>query len=114
MNVDGLNNKIKVKREFDGVVGTAHSGTSLITVLNRTINFPIGLSTDVITNRNISAYFNPSKSLALGSTAGVGIGSTIYFNYKVVGGITTSQFIPTQTLRLPDNGFIDGQKLNYS
>ena len=114
MNVDGLNNKIKVKREFDGVVGTAHSGTSLITVLNRTINFPIGLSTDVITNRNISAYFNPSKSLALGSTAGVGIGSTIYFNYKVVGGITTSQFIPTQTLRLPDHGFIDGQKLNYS
>lgn len=114
LNVDTLNNKLRVKREYDGVVGTAHSGTSLITVLNRVIQFPVGVNTNFVTNRNIPYYFNPSETLALGSTAGVGIGSTIRYSYKVVGGGSTTKFIPTQTAYLPDHGFKTGQKLLYS
>ena len=114
LNIDTLNNKVRVKREYDGVVGTAHSGTSLITVLNRIIQYNIGVSTNLITNRNIPYYFNPSETLALGSTAGVGIGSTINYSYKVVGGGSTSRFIPTQTAYLPDHGFVTGQELTYS
>ena len=79
MNIDNLNNTIRVKREFDGVLGTGHSGTSLITVLNRKIQFNVGLNTNIVTNRNTSRYFNPTESLALGNTAGVGIGSTIFY-----------------------------------
>jgi hypothetical protein len=114
LNIDTLNNKIRVKREYDGVIGTDHSGTSLITVLNRVIQFNIGISTNFITNRNVPYYFNPSETLALGSTAGVGIGSTITYSYKVVGGGSTSRFIPTQTAYLPDHGFVTGQELLYS
>ena len=113
LNVDTLNNKLRVKRQYDGVVGTAHSGTSLITVLNRVIQFPIGINTNFVTNRNVSYYFNPPETLALGSTAGVGIGSTIQYSFKVVGGGSTTRFIPTQTAYLPDHGFKTGQKLLY-
>ena len=114
LNVDQINNKLRVKREFDGVLGTAHTGTSLVTVLNRTINFNIGINTNVITERNVPYYFNPSESLALGSTTGVGVGSTVSYSYRVVGGGTTSKFIPTQNIYLPDHGFLSGQKLQYS
>jgi len=114
LNIDTVNNKIRVQREYDGIIGTAHSGTSIITVLNRTIGFNIGINTNVITNRNIPYYFNPSESLALGSTTGVGIGSTISFSYQVVGGGSTTKFIPTQNIYLPDHNFVDGQKLIYS
>ena len=114
LNVDTLNNKLRVKREYDGVLGTAHSGTALITVLNRVIQFSAGISTDLVTNRNVPYYFNPSETLALGSTAGVGIGSTIRYSYGVVGGGSTTKFIPTQTAYLPNHGFKTGQKLLYS
>ena len=53
LNIDDVNNKLRVQREYDGVLGTAHTGTSLITGLNRSISFNIGLSTDIITNVNI-------------------------------------------------------------
>ena len=81
LNVDQINNKLRVQREFDGVLGTAHSGTSLVTVLNRTINFNIGINTNLLTERNVPYYFNPSETLALGSTTGVGIGSTVSYSY---------------------------------
>ena len=35
LNVDDVNDTVRVKREFDGVLGTAHTSTSLITSLNR-------------------------------------------------------------------------------
>ena len=114
LNVDQINNKLRVQREFDGVLGTAHSGTSLVTVLNRTINFNIGINTNLLTERNVPYYFNPSETLALGSTTGVGIGSTVSYSYRVVGGGTTTRFIPTQNLYLPDHGFVSGQKLLYT
>ena len=44
LNVDNVNNKIRVKREQDGVLGT-HSSTSLITALNRSITFNLGINT---------------------------------------------------------------------
>ena len=42
----------------DGVLGTAHTGTTLISGLNRSVTFNIGISTDIITNVNIPYYFN--------------------------------------------------------
>ncbi len=114
LNLDPVNNKIRVQREFDGVLGTAHTGTTLITALNRTVQFNIGIGTDVLTHVNIPQYFDPTESLALGNTAGVGIGSTITYTYKVSGGLSTDRFIPTQTMYLPDHGYKTGQKLEYA
>ena len=76
--------KLRVKRQFDGVLGTAHTSASLITNLNRTIVFNLGINTDKQTRVNIPYYFNPIESVALGESAGVGIGSTVRYSFRVV------------------------------
>ena len=50
----------------------------------------------------------------MGESAGVGIGSTIRYSFKVVGGATTERFIPSQNIFLQDHGFQTGEKLLYS
>ena len=114
LNVDDVNDKVRVKREFDGVLGTAHTGTSLITSLNRNITFNLGINTDIQTRVNVPYYFNPIESVSLGESAGVGIGSTISYSYQVIGGGSTDRFVPTQNIFLQDHGFVTGQKLIYS
>ena len=114
LNVDDVNDKLRVKREFDGVIGTAHTSTSLITNLNRSISFNLGINTDIQTRVNIPYYFNPIESVSLGESAGVGIGSTISYSYRVVGGGSTERFVPTQNIFLQDHGFATGEKLIYS
>jgi len=114
LNVDALNNSIRVKREHNNVVGSSYTGTSLITALNRVIQFNVGLNTDFITNRNTRTYFDPSETLSLGSTAGVGIGSTIRYTLGVVGGGSTDKFVLTQQALIPGHGFRTGQKLLYN
>ena len=114
LNVDDVNDKIRVKREFDGVLGTAHSGGSLITSLNRTILFNVGINTNIQTAVNVPKYFNPLESVSLGESAGVGIGSTIRYSFKVVGGGSTERFVPTQNIFLQNHGFKTGEKLLYS
>ena len=114
LNVDNINNKLRVKREQDGVLGTAHTSTSLITALNRSITFRLGINTDIQTRVNVPYYFNPTESVAIGTATGVGIGSTVVFTYRVVGGGRTERFIPTQNIFLQDHGFETGDKLIYS
>ena len=114
LNIDDVNGKIRVKRQFDGVLGTAHTSASLVTNLNRTISFNVGIKTDIQTRVNIPYYFNPSESVAIGTATGVGIGSTVRYSYRVVGGGTTERFIPTQNIFLQDHGFVTGEKLIYS
>ena len=120
LNVDNVNEKLRIKRQFDDVIGygvsigIAHTSASLITNLNRTITFNLGINTDIQTRVNIPYYFNPSESVALGESAGVGIGSTIRYSFKVVGGGTTERFIPTQNIFLQGHGFKTGDKLLYS
>ena len=114
LNVDDVNDKLRVKREFDGVLGTAHTSTSLITSLNRNLVFNLGINTDIQTRVNIPYYFNPIESVSLGESAGVGIGSTIRYSFKVVGGGSTERFVPTQNIFLQNHGFETGEKLLYS
>ena len=114
LNVDNVNAKLRVKREQDGVLGTAHTSTSLITALNRAITFNLGINTDIQTRVNVPYYFNPTESVAIGTASGVGIGSTVRYSYRVVGGGSTEIFIPTQNIFLQDHGFETGDKLIYS
>ena len=55
-----------------------------------------------------------SESVAIGTASGVGIGSTVRYSYRVVGGGSTEIFIPTQNIFLQDHGFETGDKLIYS
>ena len=38
LNVDNVNGNLRVKREQDGVLGTAHTSTSLITAFSKSLN----------------------------------------------------------------------------
>ena len=120
LNVDNINDNIRVKRQFDdrigyipSTVGIAHTSASVVTNLNRTITFNLGINTDIQTRVNTPYYFNPSESVAIGTASGVGIGSTIKYSFKVVGGGTTERFIPSQNVFLQDHGFVTGEKLIY-
>jgi len=120
LNVDNVNGKVRVQREFDGVLGTAHSAGATVTALNRSISFNVGINTNIITNINIPRYFNPVETVSVGSTAGVGVGNTIVYTFGVSGrrsgrpsGIT-STFVRTQQIFLEDHGFKTGEKLLYS
>ena len=114
LNVDNVNGKLRVKREQDGVLGTAHTSTSLVTALNRAITFNLGINTDIQTRVNVPYFFNPTESVAIGTASGVGIGSTVRYSYRVVGGGSTEIFVPTQNIFLQDHGFETGDKLTYS
>ena len=114
LDVDNVNGKVRVQREFDGVLGTAHSAGNVVTSLNRSITFNVGINTNIITNVNIPRYFNPVESVSLGSTVGVGVGNTIVYTYKVSGNGISSTFVPTQQIFLQEHGFKTGEKLLYS
>ena len=114
LNVDEVNGKLRVQREFDGVLGTAHTAGNIVTSLNRSIIFNVNVDSRIVTNVNVPYYFNPIESVSLGSTAGVGVGNTITYTYKVSGNGISSTFVPTQQIFLQDHGFITGQKLLYS
>ena len=114
LNVDEVNGKLRVQREFDGVTGTAHTAGNTVTSLNRSIVFNVNLDSRIVTNVNVPYYFNPAESVSLGSTAGVGVGNTITYTYRVSGNGISSTFVPTQQIFLQKHGFITGQKLLYS
>ena len=114
LNVDNVNGKVRVQREFDGVLGTAHSAGNVVTSLNRSISFNIGINTNIITNVNTPLYFNPVESVSLGSTTGVGVGNTIVYTLRVSGNGISSTFVPTQQIFLQEHGFKTGEKLLYS
>ena len=77
LNVDSINGKLRVQREFNGVVGIMHSEGQVVTVTNRSITFNTIFNSDIVTNVNVPYYFNPVESVALGST--VGVGSTVVY-----------------------------------
>ena len=71
-----------------------------------------GFKTDFAYRTNKQIYFDPSETVGLGSTAGVGIGSTIFFSNPGAG--ATSIKIPTKTLFIKDHEFETGDLVTYS
>ena len=72
----------------------------------------VGLNTDkeIVLNRTV--YFDPTGNIGLGTTAGVGIISTISVTTPGLG--TTDLAIPVRSIYLPDHKFTTGQSLTYS
>ena len=78
----------------------------------RTITVNAGFNTNYKYTINKELYFDPSESVGLGTTAGVGIGSTISFSNPGTG--ITEIFIPTKTMYLPGHKLKTGDLLTYS
>ena len=112
LQIDTLSSRIKVLRQYDSTTGAAHTASTVL--YEQTRKFTLNL--DKNQNKNFSLnkqiYFDPRESLAIGSSSGVGIGSTLYFSNPGAG--ITNIFIPTKTVYLPNHSLETGTELIYS
>ena len=114
LNIDNLNSRIRVLRNYNNTSGlvTYTAGIALSEKTRKLqVNFGIS-STSYQYDLNRQFYFNPKESVGLGTTAGVGIVSTIYFSNP--GAAITNLTIPTQTIYLPNHKLNTGDSLTYS
>ena len=112
LNVDKRLSRIRVLRSVSGTESSEHSVGSAITVTQRKLTIDVGVNTTYDYKINEQYYFDPSESVALGSSAGVGIGSTIFFSNPGFG--ATYIFIPTKTIFLKDHKLETGDQVIYS
>ena len=112
LNVDSRLSRLRVRRSVNGVVGVSHTVGTGVTSLQRKMTISAGFKTDFAYRTNKQIYFDPSETVGLGSTAGVGIGSTIFFSNPGTG--ATSINIPTKTLFFKDHEFETGDLVTYS
>jgi hypothetical protein len=114
LNIDNLNSRIRVLRNYNNTSGlvTYNAGIALSEKTRKLqVNFGIS-STSYQYDLNRQFYFDPKESVGLGTTAGVGIVSTIYFSNP--GAAITNLTIPTQTIYLPNHKLNTGDSLTYS
>jgi hypothetical protein len=110
LNIDKDNSRIRVLREQDSTVSTAHSAYSLL--LEDPRKFYIRLQRDVQNQNyklNRELYFDPNESLGIGTY--IGFGHTITFSNPGVG--LTSIVIPQKSIYLKDHQFNTGDQIKY-
>ena len=112
LNVDPLSSRIRVLREVDGSTGSSHTIGKFVYEDSRKIKINAGFKTDYSYRLNKQIYFDPSESVGLGTTSGVGIGTTITFSNPGAG--LTQKFIPTKTIFIRNHNLRTGDQLTYS
>jgi hypothetical protein len=112
LNVDFENSRLRVLRSVNGTVSAGHTIGKFIYENPRRFTIPVGYTTDYNVRRNEQVYFDPAETVGLGTTAGVGIGTTISFANPGAG--ITQKFIPTKTLYFKGHKFKTGDQLTYS
>ena len=112
LNVDSLNSRIRILRAFDNTVGSTHTIGKFIYEVPRKLKINSGFKTDYSYSLNKQIYFDPAESVGLGTTAGVGIGTTISFSNPGAG--LTSVFIQTKAIYLPGHNLKTGDQVTYS
>jgi hypothetical protein len=111
LNKDIDNNILRLERGYNGTSVAAHDSGSLITRQEKKFTYTKTNLPKTAPPTDSIVFFDPTQSVGLGLTYGVGIGSTV--SYMGRGGITTS-VIPTRTIRLPGHGFAHGEYVGYS
>lgn len=113
LNVDQRSSRIRVIRNQNGTTGitTYRIGTSII---ERPKKFELnaGISTTYNFNIDREFYFDPKESVGVGTRAGVGIVSTIYFSNPGAG--ITQLTIPTRSIYIQNHNLNSGNSLIYS
>jgi len=112
LNVDKINSRIRVLREAEGTTGSSHTIGKFIYEVPRKFTVNSGFKTDYSYRQNEQIYFNPVNVVGLGTTAGVGIGTTITFVNPGVG--ATQKFIQTKALYIRNHNFQTGDQVSYS
>ena len=112
LNVDALNSRIRVLRAVDTTVGSSHTIGKFIYEVPRKLKINSGFKTDYSYSLNKQIYFDPAETVGLGTLAGVGIGTTIFFSNP--GAASTSVFIQSKALYLPSHNLKTGDQVTYS
>jgi hypothetical protein len=112
LNIDPVFSRIRVLRQQDGSIGSAHTASTPLYEKSRKFYFsPKANSTVFPYQFNREIYFNPAESVGVGTSFGVGIGVTLFFNSNLE---SSSLFIPTRAVYLPKHNLNTGDKLIYS
>jgi hypothetical protein len=102
LNIFEYENVLRVSRNTSGGIHTATS-----TVYFSPDSFIINKKTDYFESKdNDIVYFNPKKSVGVGTTSGLGVS----VNY-IIGTRISSVYIPTQSLYLPNHPFKNNQEV---
>ena len=112
LNVDTLSSRIRVLRAVEGTTGTSHTIGKFIYEVPRKLKINAGFNTDYNYSLNKQIYFDPSSAVGLGTTAGVGIGTTISFANPGSG--ITQAFIPTKSIFIKNHNLKTGDQITYS
>ena len=112
LNVDALSSRIRVLRAVEGTTGASHTIGKYIYEDPRKIKINAGFKTDYAYTLNKQIYFDPASAVGLGTTAGVGIGTTISFANPGSG--ATQAFIPTKSIFIENHNLNTGDQLTYS
>ena len=113
LNIDPESSRIKVLREYDGTVGSSHTGSSLLVEEPRKFYFSSKIvNTPYQYEYTKEFYFDPNETVGVGTTSGVGIGYTLSFSNPGVG--LTQIFIPTKSLYIPNHNLNTGDELVYN
>ena len=111
LNVDREQSRLRILRSLNNV-STSHAHGSLLSENDRQFSIKSNENIKEILRRNKEFYFNPSDSVAIGSTSGVGIGTTLTFSNPGAG--VTQLFVPTKTIYIKDHNLQTGDLLTYS
>lgn len=128
LNIDPLNQQMRVQRNYDGTVGVAYTSRTLVLEYQSTFSFPLGIQTNFSSLPTLERYFDPKQVVALGTSASVGVGTTISYhpinniappnkiqnNFYDVGTAYTSRVIPIRTIFIQNHNFETGDELVYS
>ena len=112
LSIDKLSSRVKVLRQYDSTAGSSHTATTVLYEKTRKFSFDTQERSDLNYNFNREIYFNPSESVSLGSSSGIGVGSTLYFSNPGAG--ITNIFVPTKTIYIPSHNLETGDELSYS
>jgi len=112
LNVDYENSRLRVLRSVRGTVSTGHTIGKFLIEDSRNFDIESGITSTYTFTRNQQVYFDPAETVGVGTTAGVGIGSTLFFANPGAG--ITQKFIPTKALYFKNHNFKTGDQLTYS
>jgi hypothetical protein len=112
LSIDKLSSRVKVLREYDSTAGSSHTATTVLYEKTRKFTFDSPRSSNINYKFNREIYFNPSETISLGSSFGIGVGSTLYFSNPGAG--ITNIFVPTKTVYIPSHSLETGDELIYS
>ena len=113
LNVDPFSQRIRVLRDQNGTIGVSSLPVGFaLTERTKKFGVTFGITTSYSQDLHQQYYFNPTETLGLGSSAGVGINSTLYFANPGAG--ITQITVPTRTVYLPDHSLVTGDKVVYS